>query len=304
LRSLIVGDPADGHVIAVVGAIEQLGGPAPLIFDAPRLRDRGFSVDRHVLRVDTNEVSLTGGRGWLRRYAPTAWSTGTVAGSLEAVSKRAFLSLIGSITRLGSREWLTPLDAMLDAEDRLRQLDVAASLGLQIPDTLVSSDSDEIVDRLGPKFVAKPLSGGYYWTDDGPRAVFASALAADDAAQLDFAAAPFVAQRLIEAEQHLRVVTVGPNAWCCAIAAEGRPLDWRAQPEAHTAWQVVADDEACDGALRLTKALNIGYSSQDWIRSNEGLAFLDLNPGGQWLFLPEPVAGAVSNAIGKFLREE
>ncbi|MGZ6609191.1 MAG: ATP-grasp domain-containing protein [Solirubrobacteraceae bacterium] len=275
-----------------------------MVFDAPRLRDEGFSLDRTRLVVQGDEGSLLEGRGWLRRYAPTAWSAGAVAGSLEAVTKRTFLSLIGSISRLGGRKWLTSLDAMLDAEDRLRQLDVAAELGLLVPETLVSSSVAEIADRLGERFVVKPLSGGYYWTEDGPRAVFASELTRDGAAAADFTAAPFVAQQLVEAERHLRVVTVESAAWCCWLDAGDRPLDWRAQPEAHSAWQVGTDDEACDQALRLADALHVGYSSQDWIRGSQGLTFLDLNPGGQWLFLPDPVGSTVSNAIGRFLSRE
>ena len=47
--------------------------------------------------------------------------------------------------------------------------------------------------------------------------------------------------------------------------------------------------------------MNLGYSSQDWIESDD-MVFVDLNPAGQWLFLPSAVADAVSATIASHLR--
>ncbi|HVE45526.1 MAG TPA: hypothetical protein VNA57_02100 [Acidimicrobiales bacterium] len=49
-------------------------------------------------------------------------------------------------------------------------------------------------------------------------------------------------------------------------------------------------------------ALGVGYSSQDWVVDRSGQPwFLDLNPGGQWLFLPEPAASAVTASVAAWL---
>jgi hypothetical protein len=46
----------------------------------------------------------------------------------------------------------------------------------------------------------------------------------------------------------------------------------------------------------------LGYSSQDWVIAPTGAAlFLDLNPAGQWLFLPADVAEAATTAIARWL---
>ncbi len=226
---------------------------------------------------------------------------GTVAGSLEGVTSRAFLGLVGSISRLGAVEWLTPLDAMLRAEDRLLQLQVVTETGARIPETVVTSDADEASDLLGSRFVVKPLVGGLYQSDDGPTAVYASEFTAADRGKADFAAAPFVAQELIEVIEHLRVVTVGTCAWAATLDTKDRPLDWRRQERSHFEWQPSDESDACDAALRVASHLGVGFSSQDWVRERDGLVFLDLNPGGQWLFLPEAVAGAATAAIASFL---
>jgi hypothetical protein len=53
----------------------------------------------------------------------------------------------------------------------------------------------------------------------------------------------------------------------------------------------------------LSAALGVGYSSQDWIEDVDGAHyFLDLNPGGQWLFLPfaDEVTAAIADWLGGF----
>jgi hypothetical protein len=39
-----------------------------------------------------------------------------------------------------------------------------------------------------------------------------------------------------------------------------------------------------------------------WDSDTRGAVFIDLNPAGQWLFLPEPVSGAVARAIAEHLQ--
>jgi hypothetical protein len=103
------------------------------------------------------------------------------------------------------------------------------------------------------------------------------------------------------------VVTVADRAWVATLDADGLPLDWRFHDPAHEAF--VADRRQFLAVLRqalaITQALNLGYSSQDWIETNEGeLVFLDLNPAGQWLFLPDEIAGEVTVQIAEFLTHE
>ena len=302
-RALIVGDVADSHVLAVLAEIARTGGDPPLLFDAPRLTTQPYAIHDGVLTLGEITVRTDeAGRGWLRRYAPTMWGAGAIAGSLESVRKRAFLTLVGSISRVGNRQWLTKLDSMLAAEDRLYQLDVISRLGHRTPRTVVTSCGDNARFVLGNEFVVKPLANGYYNSADGPRAVFTTTLAETDLVQTDFADAPFVAQEQIATVEHLRVVTVNGKAWAAALNADGRPMDWRQQDEAHFAWVAVDAPDVRAAALAVAAAFDVGYSSQDWARdTTDRASFLDLNPGGQWLFLPPEVSEPVTNAIADYL---
>jgi len=302
-RALIVGDETDAHVVAVLNEIDRAGGEPPLLVDAPRLASLPYSLANGELSVGSETVRTDqGGRGWLRRYAPTMWGAGSVAGTLESVRKRAYLTLVGSISRAGDRNWLTSLGAMLTAEDRLHQLEAVSRCGFRTPRTVVAGDGEHVRQILGDRFIVKPLANGFYHADDGPRAVFTTSLTVDDLDRTDFSDAPFVAQEQIEIVEHLRVVTVNGEAWAAALSAEGRPMDWRQQDEAHTAWQPTAAPDVCAAALKVAAEMDVGYTSQDWVRDNSSVpVFLDLNPGGQWLFLPREVGGAATEAIASYL---
>ena len=105
--------------------------------------------------------------------------------------------MVGAITRMDNWEWLTDVGAMLGAEDRLHQLAIAGSIGIAVPRTVVASTSADVVAQLGERFVVKPLSLGFYWTQgDKARAVYTSELDAVVAAQqVDFGAAPSTVAR-------------------------------------------------------------------------------------------------------------
>jgi hypothetical protein len=145
------------------------------------------------------------------------------------------------------------------------------------------------------------LATGYYTSADGPRAVFTSSLTADDVARTDFADAPFVAQERLNALEHLRVVTVGSTGWVASLNAVERPLDWRREECAHFSWISADRPDVVANAVAVAAALGVGFSSQDWVLDEQGEVFLDLNPGGQWLFLPDEVAGAATTAIARHL---
>jgi hypothetical protein len=292
----VVGDANDLHVRAVAAELERRSC-TPQLFDAATLMRDGFTVDLDGVSRATDVAA----GAWLRRSAPDNWLLGLASGSTEDACKRSFLRLVASICRLGNVAWLTDVDAMLLAEDRLFQLNAARSMGVRVPRTVVTSSRDELINRLGSTFVVKPIGRGFFVSDQ-PRAVYATELNASDLDAVDLGAAPFVAQERIRARKHLRVVTVRGSAWCAELDATNWPLDWRKAEDAHRAWRPSTSGIE-SAAVNLSERLGVGYSSQDWVIDGdaESPVFLDLNPGGQWLFLPEPIAGEVTRAIADFL---
>lgn len=302
MTPLIIGDVRDVHVGAIVAQLVRHGCD-PVVIDAKGLSERPFELRHDMLVIDGREVDLSSGRGWLRRYSPSGWVGGsTRGGGHDAFARQSFLSVVGSISRLGRRRWLTPVDRMQHAEDRLIQLEAARSLGICVPHTLIATAPERIVAELGPRFLVKQLTGGYYFDEAGEgRVLFATPVDAKVALQLDFAAAAVASQELVQVRRHVRVVTVESQAWVAELEAAPFPTDWRRAAAAHRSWTESDEQAVMEPALLLAATLGVGYSSQDWLQTDSGLVFLDLNPAGQWMFLPARLVDEISNALGCFL---
>lgn len=299
--ALLVGSESDFHLRAVAERLRQRH-IQPLIFDADSLPQLGYSFSPDGITIGGTEVA-GGARGWLRRVAPSRWTTGQLVGSVADVSLRARVSLVASLTRFRNCEWLTRVDALQAAEDRLYQLAAARHIGIATPRTVVSADPDAVLPTLGSDAVLKPLVTGAFVDEHGqPQVVHTTELTEDLLATGDFGAAPFIAQERIEVRHHLRVVTARSEVRTAALDAQDWPLDWRMAEDAHSAWRRYDAPDVEAQALRLVGALGVGFSSQDWLVPENGPAvFIDLNPAGQWMFLPEDVAQPITESIVDFL---
>jgi hypothetical protein len=298
---VIIGDRNDAHADAVAIAVEK-EGRTPFVVDAASLSHGSWRWTNASFEVRTSDGWIAAGRGWLRRLAPPDWHRGIQLGSLEGAESSARLALL---TALGDAdmEWLTSYFALARAESKLLQHAAAKRLGVMTPPTTVCSSPADLPDDLGAEIVVKPLGVGEFLADGVPHAVHAREMASDDPRLGALASSPFILQHRINAVRHLRIVTVEETAWTCSLEADGLPVDWREEPAAHRRW-VLRDGDAlvASDALRIAKYLGLGYSSQDWIVDRDNAAwFIDLNPAGQWLFLPEPVASDVTDRIASWL---
>lgn len=298
--AVIIGSPCDEHAAAVARAI---GDRARVSFvDAASLASGGWhwADGLHVGETGARHVPR---RGWLRRLAPPDWHHGVGIGTLGGVEAQARLQLLAAAADgLAGIEWLTDYWATMRAENKLVQYQAARRIGVPVPECRVVANSLDL-DGLGEAFVMKPLGLGAYTRDGVPYVVHARLVERGDPSLDGVSVAPFIAQRYVHAVRHLRIPTVGSRSWPCQLDAAGLPLDWREEDEAHTSWRASHDDSDVGAlAVRVASELRLGYSSQDWIVDATATAWLvDVNPGGQWLFLPEEAASAVTSALADWL---
>jgi hypothetical protein len=201
-------------------------------------------------------------------------------------------------------EWLSELSSVFAAEDKLRQLKACRELGFPSPPTLLVTRRERIPPEFGDELIVKPFAAGHYREESGDaKVVFATAMSRNDPRLDLLAGAPFLVQPRLTAIFHRRIVTVQDRAWVCELSADGLELDWRSTESAHSSFRSVEDSDAGATASRLARHLGVGYSSQDWLVDQTGEAhFLDLNPAGQWLFLPP--AEEITSAVADWLVDD
>lgn len=303
---LIIGDRADPHVQDV---IKHLNPARVAVTDAAAISETDYRLTEDHLELTDQQTVFSSGAasGWVRRLAPPAWGHGQLTGSRQAAAQAATISLIAGMTRVQGIAWLTQIDPLLIAESKLVQIQAAKTLGIRTPSTLVTGSNAHARRHLGSQVVIKPLGPGHFTTDEGTGAVaYATAVDLKDPDFADLGPTPFLIQEQIRAHTHLRVVTVNDRCWVAELSAEGRPMDWRAQDVAHQSFEASRHDRrsVTAAATKLALSLGLGYSSQDWIVTPDNSeVLLDVNPAGQWLFLPESQGSDVSRAIATWLSE-
>lgn len=301
--ALLVGDTGDPHLRAVSDLIAP---GCRVVVDAASLERSVLQVTPEVTTLLTDagehvELPPAVARGWVRRVAPASWEHGTQLGSHQAAIMAARVSLLAAIMREPSVDWVTPIDRLYAAENKIIQYRAAMVAGLRVPRTLVAINQHELADELGEPFVPKPLGPGNFEADDRQHVVYVTSHRAADLAEADLLSAPFLAQSVIMAKKHLRCVTVDQEAWVAELDANELPLDWRSHGPAHSSFRAARWPETQADAIRLASSLGVGFSCQDWIVDDDGPVFLDLNPGGQWLFLPEAVSAPATRALADWL---
>lgn len=238
---ILVGERGDPHVEAVA---ELLPARGTVVIDATTLSDGLRSLDpvRTVL-VDVvgSTVDVSSGRharGWLRRLAPAGWDHGTVLGGHDAAVLSSRLVLLAALLRDPSLTLVTPVDELFAAENKLVQYRAARETGIRYPTTLISGNVVDLAERLGEPFVLKPLGPGNFEDHLRQNVVYVRPVFAADVAGAGLLDAPFLAQRLIRAKAHLRVVTVHDQAWVTELDGTELPVDWREHRPAHRGFKV------------------------------------------------------------------
>lgn len=302
---LIVGREDDPHVEAVVAAALDRS-TRPVVLDVSRLEGSAVEMSGESLVLGgprSEEIRLRSRRrGWLRRLVPAGWDHDLRIGSHEAAVKASWLSLLAFVIRSSETTWLSGLDAVVAAENKLLQYEVARRSGAAVPRTAVCADPHRAAAVVGTPMIVKPLGPGHFYDNGDPKVVFTSEVGPEDVPGAVFGKAPFLVQQRLMVDRHLRVVTVGDQVWACELDGTDRPLDWRADDDAHRSFTPVrSPSEAGPQALAIARALGCGFSSQDWAVAGGVAYFLDLNPSGQWLFLPDEVAAAVTDALASWL---
>lgn len=296
--NVIVGSQIDPHVDAVISHMTC----DPWLVDLESLvaGDVALGSGRAIVRHNEAWLELQlGGRGWIRRLAPAGWSAGVESETPDGVRLSGHFAALASLVRTLSVDWLTELETLIAAENKLVQQAAATRVGAPFPEAMVAPQPGVAVEVLGTDdLVVKPVGGSTLSVSGQPRSLITTALA--DIVEGEYLNESMIYQKRITARRHLRVVTVREHASVFALPVRvDTPLDWRVSAEAHQGFERAVDETIGSLACDVAFDLGAGYSSQDWIDDGETCWLVDVNPAGQWLFLPDE--GEIAQRIADWL---
>lgn len=224
--------------------------------------------------------------------------------------RESVAALEGFLDTLHGARWVNDLQRERAAENKQRQLRVAARSGLRIPRTLVTNDPEaarQFFAETEGRMVAKLLRPLTVSMSAAPLFVYTSRVREEDLADAGaLRHSPMVFQELVPKACELRVAWVAGEAFTGALDASGTSrgqTDWRRAAPEECRWQrAELPAEVARGLQGLMAELGLVFGAVDLIRTPAGEhVFLEVNPAGEWGMLERDLGLPVSDAIARAL---
>lgn len=270
----------------------------------------GATVDTGGRRLDLDSVSAV----WWRRPRPFEVPDGRSRAERRFIRSELQGAWRGLMSTIDCY-WMSHPDAIERANYKIDQLCRAHALGLDIPDTLITSRLEEVLaffDRHDGRIIYKAVANSMlptettqpklvvYAEDEPPpdwepvRGVYATPLTAELLAGIDsLGEAPGVFQEQVDKDVELRVTVIGDEVFTAEIHSQTNERtrdDWR-HYDVEIPWRAgTLPDDVARRCVELTRGYGLNFGAIDLIRTPDGRhVFLEINPNGQWLFVEELV---------------
>lgn len=247
---------------------------------------------------------------WARRFWAPRMDEDLDERFREMCVRESAAALEGFLDALRDARWVNDLRRERAAENKQRQLRVAAAAGLRIPRTLVTNDpaaARQFFAETEGQMVAKLLRPLTVGMDADSDFVYTSRVSAEDLAAAEtLRHSPMVFQELIPKARELRVAWVDDAAFTGALDASGTSrgqTDWRRAAPEECRWERgELPAEVTSGLRALMSELGLVFGAVDLICTPTGEhVFLEVNPAGEWGMLERDLNLPISDAIAAAL---
>lgn len=304
---LILSHPDDVHVRAVVRHLEQLQAQARILdlsqFPQKARLTMAYGAEGsrfYMTELADGPLNFADIRAaWWRRPQPFGFEADLK--SVDFAQSECEEAIAGLWQSLDAK-WMNPPVLDTAAARKTWQLKLAAQVGLNPPETLITNcpeGADAFIDQLGG-VICKPLAASLrYWRETrliGP----------EERAQLrQLRHAPAILQELIPGTD-IRVTVVGNQIFGAEIdsSSGNYPVDFRMNHQLDIR-EMQLPQHIIAGIMALMRQMGLIYGALDFRRDDRTgqLRFLEINPAGQWLFVEQqtgqPIAQAVAGQLAR-----
>jgi len=270
-----------------------------------RASSEGFGVD---VLTDGRKIDLsTVGSIWWQWDVPCGFPPELQGEERRFAEAESHLA-INALMTIGDYFWINfPARENL-AKSKPAQLFVARKLGMEIPETLVSNDPDEVrlfIAKSNAEIVYKGLSQPHMVPGT---ALFTGLLRQETLASLDLIRlTPGIFQERVEKAYELRVTVVGSQIFAVKIDSQKNrdaQLDWRRALHDVGYASVELPRAVEEKILAFMRAFGLFYGAFDFIVTPDSRhVFLEVNPSGQYMWLECATDLGITAALADALME-
>jgi len=248
---------------------------------------------------------------WLRRLDVGASLPASMPDAYRQPARAESLAALTGLIATFPGKVVDRLPLIEAAAAKPRQLQLARSLGLSVPRTLITNDpavAREFAMSCHKGLVAKPLVPLTITDGDGDLGMFTSPVASADLDYLEgLTLCPMVFQERLEKKLEIRATVVGKRVFGAAVdsqSIEASREDWRrAGADLDDAWEPhELPNDVAEPLINLVAAFGLHFSGADIILTPEGRhVFLESNPAGEWVWIENLLGLGIPRAIANEL---
>lgn len=204
--------------------------------------------------------------------------------------------------------WISDVDAIRKAENKIYQQIVAKEIGFRIPRGIITNNVTSFLSfAANNECIVKPIYSGQIGWPQMKGVVFTSRLCTSPVEE-QIELSPSFLQEKIEKKYDVRVTVVGDEVFPARIDSQTNhetQIDWRVGENVlpHESFTLpVKLENLC---VELVRRLNLGFGAIDFVETPEDeFVFLEINPNGQWAWIETQTGMPISDTIAKKLVNE
>jgi glutathione synthase/RimK-type ligase-like ATP-grasp enzyme len=252
--------------------------------------------------INSSEISSV----WYRRPKSFLYQTDDLRIS-NFIHKQAKSLLRGMyFATHDTSKWINPLPNLHRARIKLQQLQLANSIGFNVPKTLATNDKESVLDFISKvKFVStKSLDEPNFQTDKFIYPIFNRKIKPEYIIKhIDsIEKCPTLFQEYIQKNADIRVVVIGEKIFAFKIYSQDNPLsieDFRGIAPSFLKHELIQLPSIIEEKIfAYTQKQGLIYSAFDFVLSKDNeFYFIENNPNGQWLWLELQTGVKISDAL-------
>ena len=300
---LIPTKPDDLHAIYVKLALEKKGHAAVLWYtgDYPSQQTHSFELKKNNIDWRSSVEQLQNIQFdvvWLRRPVKPVLPESLHPEDYENAKKEnsMFYQTIWHVIA-PQAIWINPFNTISSINSKMLQLKVAATAGLNVPDTMISNDPTEIkkyISKYGQgNIVYKTLYPMVWLFNNEVRLTYTNTISLDDLPKdRALQSTPGIFQQKINKSYELRITYFGDHYIAIKIDSQIHPkgiMDWRYVPTHELVLEKITLPDKIDQSCRkLMQYFGVIFGCFDFIVTPDNeYYFLEINEQGQFLWIEE-----------------
>ena len=232
-------------------------------------------------------------------------------GEVNFIRSENLFTLEGLYRILDKAYWLNNVYNIRNAENKIYQLMLAKSIGLCIPNSLISNNSSvakTFFESNKSLCIIKPIKSGLIEGSEEEGVIFTNKVILNKDNLQRVEPCPIYLQNHISKKGDIRVTVVENELYAAFIDSQGKEeskVDWRKSIEPLKHSKIMLPEDIATKSLLLTKKLKLNFAAIDFILDKENnYIFLEINPNGQWAWIEKQLNYPISDKIASIIIEK